>query len=421
LLLLTSAEGDNVKALARDVLKRPELKGVDALVLAGNLHALPMEKRANPLAGKDQFIEAEPLTSAGDEPISFATGRIFHDDPAVVALMLARPYMWQQYPQTSRRALVVSNPGGGLPLLETFSRNTALELANRGFQVDAFMGGDANRADVRAALPNETIFLWEGHHSTLIRDYEVHHWSEPLRPSVVFLQSCLALDGPKALPFLERGAVGVLGSSSRTFSGSGGALSLSFFDALVYEKQSVGASLRHAKNFLLCFALLKEKRLGTNTRFAGANLRTALAFTLWGDPTLELPLPPVPEPTKAPITHKLHGHTLTISLPQERHAKVETAHYQTQIQADARLAGLLAKTKGDEKHPLIPLIFREIHFPKAPADKTPYLHGRVPASNWVFTYDARRRTGYLLIRPRAQDVEEIRFTVEWREGDTVTR
>jgi hypothetical protein len=416
-LLLTNAEGDNVKAVAQDVLKVPAIKAVDALVLVGNPAAIPMEKRANPLSGKDHFIETEPLTSPGTEPVSFATGRIFHDDPAIVALMLARPYLWQLHPERSRQALVVSNPGGGLPLLETFSRNTALELRNRGFNVTAYMDADANRADVRAALPKQTLFLWEGHHSTLITNYEVHHWSEPLWPSLIFLQSCLALEGPKALPFLGRGAVGVLGTSSRTFSGSGGALSLSYFDALVYEKQSAGGSLRHAKNFLLCFALLKEKRLGTATKLTGANLRSALAFTLWGDPTLQVPLPPLPEDAKAPITHELHGRTLTIALSHDKLAKVMAANYQTQIQPDARVAGLLAKADVGKVHPLIPLIFREIHFARAPSDKTPRLHGRLPASNWVFTYDARRAVGYLLIRPRAQDTEEIRFTVEWESEE----
>src|SRR5262249_39777776 len=237
---------------------------------------------------------------------------------------------------------------------------------------------------------------------------------------------CLALDAPKALPFFQRGAVGVLGSSSRTFSGSGGALSLSYFDALVYEKQSAGASLRHAKNFLLCFALLKEKRLGANTKFAGANLRTAMAFTLWGDPTLPPPLPPVPENSKTPVTHHLHGHTLTVSLSHDQHPKVVTAHYQTRIQPNERLAGLIAKTPSpalspsggedrDKRRPLVPLIFREVHFTKPPADKTPRLHSRLRGANWVFTYDPRRATGYLLIRPRSQDTEEIRFTVEWRD------
>ncbi len=413
LLLLTNQAGDNVKALIGKAIQDPKLRAVDALLLAGNLQALPAEKRGNPLEGKDQFVEVEPGTPQGSEPVTFATGRVFHGDHAVVARMLARPQRWKKDPAVAYQALVVSNPGGGLPLLETFSRTTAKELANAGYQVSAFFNEDANRPAVRAALPQQTIFLWEGHHSTLVRDYEVHTWPEPLRPSVIFLQSCLALAEPKAFPFLQRGAVAVLGSSTRTYSGSGGALSLSYFDALLYEKQSLGGSLRHAKNFLLCFAQLKEKRLGEDTKLTGANLRSAWAFSLWGDPTLCPPLPPTRAEMLDSITHKLRGNTLTIALPQDTHGKIVSAKYRAEALPNARLAGLLTHTDQKDDHPLVPLIFREIKFSKAPPDKMPHLRGRLPEGNWVFLYDQRRAVGYLLVRPRSKDLEEIRFTVDW--------
>ena len=64
----------------------------------------------------------------------------------------------------------------------------------------------------------------------------------------------------------------------------------------------------------------------------------------------------------------------------------------------------MATPTAGQAHPLIPLIFREIQFTKAPPDKTPRLRSRLPEANWVFTYDARRSTGYLLIRPRARYV-----------------
>ena len=411
-LLLTNRSGDDSTALIREAVKLPELQAVDSLILVGDLKTLPMEKRPNPLAGKDAAIEAEPGTAAGGDPITFATGRLFHDDPAVVALMRARPHLWQQTAEP-HQALVVSNPGSGLPLLETYSRSTALELRNAGFKMNALFNKDANRPDVRALLPKQTIFLWEGHHSTLVRDYEVHEWPEPLRPSLIFLQSCLALDCPKAHPFLERGAIAVLGCSSRTYSGSGGALAHSYFDALVYEKQTVGAALRHAKNFLLCFAQLKEKRLGEETKLIGANLRTASAFTLWGDPTVRLPCRPVPDNALPQVSHTLRGNVLTIHVPAQKHGKVVTAKYEAQSLPNARLAGLLTASAEEGEKALVPLLFREVSFANAPPGKVPSLRGRLPRSNWVLLYDARRETGYLLVRPRAKDTEEIRFTVSW--------
>src|SRR5262249_8904388 len=77
----------------------------------------------------------------------------------------------------------------------------------------------------------------------------------------------------------------------RVYSGTGGAYSLCFFDALLYDDQTLGGALRQGKNFLLAYALLKEKRLGTDARLTGANVRSAWAFALWGDPTLRLPRP----------------------------------------------------------------------------------------------------------------------------------
>src|SRR5262249_9215009 len=155
--------------------------------------------------------------------------------------------------------------------------------------------------EVRKLLPEQTIFLWEGHHSTLIGSYGVHQWTEPLRPSLIFLQSCLALSEPKVQPFLQRGAVGVIGSSSRTYSGSGGAFALASFNALLYENQTAGGSLRQAKNFMIAYAQLKEKRLGDQAKLGGANVRAALAFTLWGDPTLRLPQPSPPDDALKPV------------------------------------------------------------------------------------------------------------------------
>ena len=90
-------------------------------------------------------------------------------------------------------------------------------------------------------MAENDVFLWEGHHGTLIREFAMPEWDEPIQPSLVFLQSCLALKDYKAHPLLSRGAVGVIGSSTRTYSASGGACSLAFFNALLYDGQSVGA------------------------------------------------------------------------------------------------------------------------------------------------------------------------------------
>ena len=78
---------------------------------------------------------------------------------------------------------ITSNPGGGLPLLETFSRNTAKEFANAGYVTTAKFRDDVQKDELRRALPGCDIFLWEGHHSTLVREFKVPQWDEPTAPA----------------------------------------------------------------------------------------------------------------------------------------------------------------------------------------------------------------------------------------------
>jgi hypothetical protein len=409
-LLLTNDRGTDVEEVVRAALRHAALVRADAVILAGSPAAIPTRQRPNPVrGGKDPAIEMEPLTPYGAEPFSFAVGRLFHKDPGLVTLLLARERLLAR--RAAGRALVVSNPGDSLPLLETVSRRTAQELGNAGYRTTALFGEQANAPRLRALLPDQDLFLWEGHHSTLARDYGAHRWPEPLRPSLFFLQTCMALSEEEALPFLERGAVGVVGSSTRTYSGSGSAIALAFFDALLYERQSLGGSLRQAKNFMLAFALLKHRRL-PGAPLAGASVRTGWAFTLWGDPTLRLPAPPQPAGALERVRHRVRGKTIVVSLPGRKHERVAAAGYQAQAQANVRLAGLCTRGKGDRQR-LVPLVFVEARLPGVPAGATPRLHTRLRDDAWVFLWDGRRRCGYLLARPRAGERGELRFHVSW--------
>jgi hypothetical protein len=223
------------------------------------------------------------------------------------------------------------------------------------------------------------------------------------------------LNEKEAQPLLRRGAFAVVGSATRNYSGSGGAFSLALFDALLYDDQSLGGALRQAKNFLLCYALLKEKRLGGDARLGGANLRSAWAFTLWGDPTVKLPRPEAPGDALPPIRHEVRGDKIIISLPEAAYDKVSVGRFHAQMRPNARLAGLLRRDEGEDSETLVPFVFAEVHFPKAPPDKSPRLRSRLSDKHWVFTWDARRRCGYLLITPRDKDEKELRFTVEWEK------
>ena len=418
-LLLTNAEGSNVAEVMERAQRREGMRHVDALLFLANLKAIPVWHRPNPIPGdKDQQIEMEPLTPNGNEPFSYAAGRLFHEDRAVVPLMLAR----QQMLLESRRllkALVASNSGGSLSLLETFSRNTVESLRQAGVETTTLIGNKVSRDEVRKQMPLHNLFLWEGHSGTLMNEYEFASWDDAVPPTFVFLQSCLSLTEPRVGSLLRRGSFAVIGSSTRTYSGSGGACSLAFFNSVLYEGQPVGDALRQAKNFLLVYALLKDKRLGKSATRTGANIRSAWAFTLWGDPTLKLPLPPRPDNRNCCVPfvrHEVEGNTLVIALPDKPKTPVQTDKYRTELLPNGRAAGLVKKEKIDDRRPLVPFVFAEVHLPRGRLGLTPRLSSRLPSNRWVFCWDQRRRCGYLLITPRSQDTEEMRFHIHW---DTV--
>ncbi|MCS6850687.1 MAG: C25 family cysteine peptidase [Gemmataceae bacterium] len=411
-LVLTDDDGSDCAARVQRAVGQPSLSKVDSLFLVADLQAIPMEQRPNPVPGKDAFIDMEPLTPPSVEPVTFATGRLFNQEPGLALLVFARQRLLP--PGGSRRtALVASNPGGGLPLLELFSRATTCELRNCGYETSAFFGHDVTPGELRRQLPKFDIFLWEGHHNTLIRDYEFPSWDEPMRPAFVFLQSCLALTEAKVQALWQRGCLGVVGSSTRIYSATGGAFSLAYFDAILYDGQSLGGALRQAKNFLMVYALLKEKRLRGDARLLGANLRSAWAFTLWGDPTLRLPAPARPATALLPANHRLEGETLVVTKPEVTYQILSTDRYTAAIPPNGRLAGLVVRDPDDQGGQLAPLLFAEVVWPQAPPGRIPRLRSSLPSSRWVFSWDNRRRVGYLLALPRAGDPRELRFRVAW--------
>src|SRR5262249_7396692 len=149
----------------------------------------------------------------------------------------------------------------------------------------------------------------------------------------------------------------------------------------------------------------------------GANLRSAWAFTLWGDPTLKLPAPAVPAEAFKAVRHEVHGNTITLTLPDTIYEKVRTPTYEAQLRPNTCLAGLICKPEDeDKKNSLVPFVFAEIALPKAPHQMTPVLQSRLPSSHYVFCWDQRRRVGYLLVSPRPRDQRELRFHVEWEKS-----
>ena len=114
------------------------------------------------------------------------------------------------------------------------------------------------------------------------------------------------------------------------------------------------------------------------------------------------------------------GNTIVVDLPSELHGKVITSKYQVRMPPNSRLAGLVRKTKEDGQ-PLVPFVFAEVHLPRRRPGQAPRLRTRLPASHWVFVWDQRRRTGYLLATPRLRDSGELRFQIDWSGATVVDR
>jgi hypothetical protein len=411
-LLLTNDAGDNAAAVVREAIKSADLARAENLLLVGDLKAIPMERRKNPAVGKDEEIEMEPLTPSGEDPFSFATGRLFSPDPGVIALTLARQRLLAG--SGPRKAVVASNPGGGLPLLEMFSRHTAQEMKNCGYDTTALFENQVKADELRRLLPEADIFLWEGHYRTMVDDFKLPTWNEPLRPSLVFLQSCLALNEAETQPLFRRGAVALVGSSTRTYSGTGGAFTLAFFDAVMYDDQSLGGALRQGKNFLLAYSLLKQKRLGEKAKLAGANERSSWAFTLWGDPTLKLPRPGPPRDALPAVRHQVKDDTIIVTRPPDMYDRINTEKHTARSWPNGRLAGLVTRPDEDDRE-LVPFLFAEVRLSPPAPGRVPKLQSQVRASNYVFVWDARRGSGYLIVIPPARERGELKFEVRWGE------
>jgi len=404
--VLFAPDGD-VNRLFRSLPK--VLNGVESVIILGDAKSIATEQRPNPLEGKDLAIEMEPLTPIGNDPFSYSIGRLFDTDPAGVLLTIARQRLIaiSQPP----RALIASNPGSSLDLLEMCSRHSARELRDRGFDTTELFRDDLTAEILRDRMPHQDLLIWEGHHNTLIRDWEFSSWDEPMKPSLVVLQSCLTLADEKVRPLFRRGAVAVVSTSSRTYSASGGAFTLAYLDAMLYDGCTNGEALRQAKNFLIAYGKLKDQRFAMGSKLNGANRRCAWSFALWGDPTLKLPLPDVTDTAPSAVRWSMESDSvIKVTIPQTDGELVRVGKYRASIRPNMRLAGLLQSDNDDRKP--VPMVFGEIALPNAPEHGEPTLKTKLPSRNWTTLWDARRKVIYILAIPRSDD-ESIRFRVSW--------
>ena len=93
-----------------------------------------------------------------------------------------------------------------------------------------------------------------------------------------------------------------------------------------------------------------------------------------------------------------------LTRPDETYEQIKTDGHVARTWPNARLAGLITKPGESDEKSLVPLLFAEVKLSPPASGGVPHLSSRVTHHNYVFIWDERRQTGYLLVRPPVANV-----------------
>jgi hypothetical protein len=285
---------------------------------------------------------------------------------------------------------MLSNADEAFALGETISRTTASELRNAGVKVRARYGDAVTPEEIQTALEQAGTLVWEGHARDLTLE-ERGGTSAQRTPPLVVLQGCYTLDRSDPFIFFEHGTQAIVATSAAIYSASGSAFARALFDGLLYDGVDLGTAVRNARNYLLAVTELKKRRGHTDWT---KTYRAALAFTLWGDPTIR-PALPSSAPKLPPAAWRLADGRLDLSIPKRRLATASIGRYAADPVPRAMLAGLILRSGERRERLLKQLFFAAV---SAPADVTAACP---PSPEWevVSFFAPRTRTLSVLARP----------------------
>jgi hypothetical protein len=286
-----------------------------------------------------------------DEPQDFAVGRIVGEGAGQASATLARQYHLPRG-SSARPVIFFTNADGIFRLGETISRTTAAELRNVGVAVKAYYGEKISHPLIQKSLTATDVLVWEGHARDLTLE-EQGGIAAKGAPDLVILQGCYTFDRSDPFILMDKGTVAIVGTSTAIYSASGSALARAFFDALLYDGADLGTATRNARNFLLALTHLKRARKHSDWR---KTYRAALAFALWGDPTLR-PNLATGEPKLAPMTWAREDQGLTLTIPARGLDRVAVGRFVAEPPPRSMLSGLLLREPGTEQRRLKELFF----------------------------------------------------------------
>jgi hypothetical protein len=331
------------------------------IILVGDELALRSHRVADPVLqaggpesiGGGEEVRVEIFSGIEkEEPQDFAVGRIAAESSAQASVVLAGQ-VGTPRKRRKKPVAVLSNADEIFSLGEAISRATVNELRNLGIPVNAHFRGEVTPATIAEALRSSELLVWEGHARDLTLEQQGGLTTEE-SPSLVVLQGCYTLDRSDPFILMQHGTVAIVATSAAIYSASGSGFAKALFDAFLYDGADLGTAVRDARNYLLALTKLKRRRGHDEWH---KTYRAALAFALWGDPTIRPKLSPR-RPKVRPVRWQLEDGALDLTLVSGRLPKVAVDRYHARPVPRAMLGGLILKPQdGSDGRELKELFF----------------------------------------------------------------
>jgi hypothetical protein len=396
---LVLVETSDPSAVEQEVLRFVDAHGLHPthIILVGDELALRSHRVSDPVLeaggpesiGGGEEVRVEIFSQIEkDEPQDFAVGRIAAESSAQASVVLARQ-VGAARKGRKQAVAVLSNADEIFALGEAISRATVNELRNVGIRVSAHFRDQVTPAAIAEALGGSELLVWEGHARDLTLEQQGGLTTEDA-PSFVVLQGCYTLDRSDPFILMQHGTVAIVATSAAIYSASGSAFAKALFDALLYDGADLGTAVRDARNYLLALTKLKRRRGHEEWH---KTYRAALAFALWGDPTIRPKLSPR-RPKVRPIRWELQDGEVDLSVAPGRLPKVEVDRYHVRPVPRAMLGGLILKRDGAKEREL-----KELFFTVQPSERARSV-ACPPTAHWetVSLFAPRTKTLTLLAR-----------------------
>lgn len=388
----------------------------------------PVLEAGGPVArGGGKVVRVELFSEIqNDRPQDFVVGRVVADNAVIASLNLARRLHGPPL-RKGRPAIFLANADQVFALGETISRATVQDLQNVGVPVRAFYREDVTPEVSQQSLAQTDVLVWEGHPRDLTLE-ERGGIAVDVAPQIVVLQGCYTLDRSDPFILIEKGTQAIVATSAAIYSASGSSLARAFLDRAVNDGTDIGTALRDARNYLLAVAHLKRERGHQDWR---KTWRAALAFSLWGDPFMKLPLrpgkptqsqsqwrfvdaagDPTPPATRRSAPAPLAAPALELTIPKARLRPISVGKYRASPPPRAMLSSILWREEGDEHRSAIELFYTSAKI-AAPAAVC------APNGDWGVTslYAPRSKLLFVLALPERSAAESkperrtVRFAI----------